>query len=243
MLYAHTIMPPVSQPVPVEGLPPTGTLTPSMLVHETRNYLDVFDREIENLTVESVQDDESTWRVLRLASQNIRELVDAFAAGCTPPCFKMVNLQEIIFEQVILLERLATDRRVRFDFDFPIDPVQVSADTRTLGKAFKNLLKNAVESSQNASIVTVRVTPCLTTARIIISDTGCGMDADALALLGTPFHTTKPEGTGLGFHIAQTVIERHGGTIRVVSNISRGTRCIVSLPVLNGSGPACPGIH
>jgi signal transduction histidine kinase len=68
-----------------------------------------------------------------------------------------------------------------------------------------------------------------------VSDTGVGMDADALARLFEPYFSTKATGTGLGLTIAKRNVELNGGTIAVDSERGAGTTVTISLP---GRGPA-----
>ncbi|MEJ2200205.1 MAG: ATP-binding protein [Desulfuromonadaceae bacterium] len=66
-----------------------------------------------------------------------------------------------------------------------------------------------------------------------IEDTGCGIPADTLARIFEPFFTTKDvgKGTGLGLSIAYEIVKNHHGEISVESEVGRGTRFVVHLPV------------
>jgi signal transduction histidine kinase len=66
---------------------------------------------------------------------------------------------------------------------------------------------------------------------ISVSDTGVGMDAEALERVFEPYFSTKTTGTGLGLPIARRNVELSGGTIEVLSEKGRGTTVIVRLPV------------
>jgi signal transduction histidine kinase len=67
--------------------------------------------------------------------------------------------------------------------------------------------------------------------QIRVSDTGVGMDAEALARAFEPYFSTKSTGTGLGLPIAKRNVELSGGTIRVNSERNRGTTVELTLPV------------
>jgi signal transduction histidine kinase len=69
------------------------------------------------------------------------------------------------------------------------------------------------------------------TFRPFVSDTGVGMDAEALARAFEPYFSTKVTGTGLGLPIAKRNVELNGGTIAVTSERDRGTAVDISLPV------------
>ena len=62
-----------------------------------------------------------------------------------------------------------------------------------------------------------------------VTDTGMGMDAEAVAKIFEPYFSTKATGTGLGLTIAKRNVEANGGSISVVSEKGRGTSVTVSL--------------
>ena len=69
------------------------------------------------------------------------------------------------------------------------------------------------------------------TVRIRVSDTGVGMDAEALARAFEPYFSTKATGTGLGLPIAKRNVELSGGTISMSSERDEGRRSKLTLPV------------
>ena len=75
-------------------------------------------------------------------------------------------------------------------------------------------------------------------AHVIVEDNGCGMSAATLRNIFYPFFTTKPvgEGTGLGLAVVHGVVERMGGVIDVTSEMGRGTRFDLYIPVRAVSG-------
>jgi signal transduction histidine kinase len=66
---------------------------------------------------------------------------------------------------------------------------------------------------------------------LTLTDTGVGMDEEALRRLFEPYFSTKAAGTGLGLSIARRNVELNGGTIAVASERGRGTRVTLTLPV------------
>jgi signal transduction histidine kinase len=63
-----------------------------------------------------------------------------------------------------------------------------------------------------------------------ISDKGCGIANDHLSRIFNPFFTTKPEGTGLGLSIVHKIMEQHGASVDVVSELNSGTTFILRFP-------------
>ncbi len=76
----------------------------------------------------------------------------------------------------------------------------------------------------------------------MVRDTGRGMPAETLRRIGTPFFTTRDDGTGLGVVLARSVILQHGGTLRYESEPGEGTSVRVSLPRVTPGvrDAACP---
>ena len=68
------------------------------------------------------------------------------------------------------------------------------------------------------------------TVSVRIADSGEGMSAERLAHLFAPYRTTKERGTGLGLMITKRIVNDHGGTIDVESEVGRGTAFTVRLP-------------
>src|SRR5204863_5722315 len=103
---------------------------------------------------------------------------------------------------------------------------------------FARALTNAIENALHAmpgggqlSIVARRATSPEPRVTVEITDTGVGMDAEALARIFEPYFSTKATGTGLGLTIAKRNIELTGGTISVTSARGAGTTVTLTLPV------------
>jgi len=66
-----------------------------------------------------------------------------------------------------------------------------------------------------------------------ISDDGAGIASDVLGKLFQPFFTTKAKGTGLGLWLSQRIIQDHGGSITVESELGKGTTFAITLPTMD----------
>jgi len=113
-------------------------------------------------------------------------------------------------------------------------PPIIAGDAELLQKAFTNLMLNALQSlpkGQGAVEVTVSKTNGgKVTASI--RDTGCGISPEQLETLFRPFQTTKEKGMGIGLCHTRSIIEVHGGQIRIESQVNAGTKVEVELPSL-----------
>ena len=140
-----------------------------------------------------------------------------------------------LLEQVIegaslqpIFQKVETVRQ--FSPDLPA----IQADAAQLQQVFVNLLNNAAEAMEDGGAITLATRPVGSQwVEIKVSDTGCGIPAENLGKLFTPFFTTKArgKGTGLGLSIVYGIIKMHRGQITVQSQIGQGTTFTVTLPV------------
>jgi two-component system, NtrC family, sensor histidine kinase HydH len=107
----------------------------------------------------------------------------------------------------------------------------VEGDRRRLEEALLNLVANAIEATPPGGEVAVEVRSCADQVEILVRDTGRGIPPEALPRLGTPFFTTREEGTGLGVALARSVIGLHGGSLRYESEPGKGTTVTARLPL------------
>jgi len=146
-----------------------------------------------------------------------------------------VNILKVIsstFEDLKISQRNGVNVRTAFP---PADRAPIiSGDPELLQKAFTNLLLNAIQSlPKGRGDVEVSVSQenngKMTAA---IRDTGCGIPADRLGSLFRPFQTTKEKGMGIGLCHTRSIIEVHGGQIRIESQVNLGSKVEVDLPTL-----------
>jgi len=107
----------------------------------------------------------------------------------------------------------------------------IEADPRRLKDALFNLVGNAVEATPQGGKVDVEIDEVERACRIAVRDSGRGMPPEVLDRLGTPFFTTRDEGTGLGVVVARATFAQHGGSLVYSSEPGRGTTAVGTLPV------------
>jgi two-component system cell cycle sensor histidine kinase PleC len=115
--------------------------------------------------------------------------------------------------------------------------IRFKADRRAFKQIALNLLSNAVKFTPEHGAIDVHGRLSGGRVSIIIRDTGIGIPRDALRKLGRPFEQVESQltkthhGSGLGLAIAKSLIELHGGTMRILSKLGAGTIVAVRLPV------------
>lgn len=165
----------------------------------------------------------------------LRQISSEFASFASTPTARLgaVALWPIVAEVVDAYRTGLPDRIVVVSETEPDIP-PVTVDRVLLGRAMTNLIENALHAMTTGGTLSVRVTRTdVRYVAIAISDTGMGMDDEALARLFEPYFSTKATGTGLGLSIARRNIELMGGDIAVESQPGSGTT--VTLRVLVAS--------
>ncbi|MYN11103.1 ATP-binding protein [Pseudoduganella aquatica] len=110
---------------------------------------------------------------------------------------------------------------------------QVECLASQLNQVFMNLLVNAGHAIKERGTITLRTGAEKGWVWIEVGDSGCGIPAENLNRIFEPFFTTKPvgSGTGLGLSLSYGIVHKHGGRIEVASEVGKGTRFTIRLPV------------
>lgn len=112
---------------------------------------------------------------------------------------------------------------------------EVMADPEQLKEVLVNLIINACEEMRGGGAITVNEyvenEKAGEAAVLAISDNGSGVPPDNADSIFQPFFTTKEEGTGLGLSIAKRIVEEHGGSLGLDTEVTAGATFIVHLPV------------
>ena len=102
---------------------------------------------------------------------------------------------------------------------------------------FVNLVNNAVYVMKDGGSLTLRSSAVGEMVQVEVIDTGGGIAPEHLDRIFEPFFTTKPDvsGTGLGLSVSLGILQSHGGTIEVKSELGKGSNFIVKLPARPGA--------
>ncbi len=165
------------------------------------------------------------------AADVINRLRSFYKKG-SPPKREMVDVREIIQEMTALLRTEAFRHSVRIHSELHEERPHVLADRVQLQQVFMNLMLNAIEAMKDSGgelTITSRLNP---EGQLVvsISDTGVGLPADSAERIFDAFHTTKPQGTGMGLAISRSIVEAHGGRVWATANQEAGATFHFTLP-------------
>lgn len=144
---------------------------------------------------------------------------------------KTALVSEGLTSTLRFLTPLLSERNVTVKTTFAEMPPLVCSPG-TLNQAFSNIITNAVQASMPGQEVNVSTLLEDQSCVVVVKDHGSGISPENLSKVFDPFFTTKGvgEGTGLGLHITNQIITRHGGEIKINSQPGEGTTVRVEIP-------------
>jgi len=155
------------------------------------------------------------------------------SAGGSELAREDVDLAVIVRAASETIQQTVKRRKLDFAVEVARSTGRVTGDPRRLREVVEHLLRHAVAATPDGGRILLHTDGSATAARIVVSDNGPGMDADAVAHAFDRFAETKPIGDralGLGLPLAKQFVEGHGGTIELVSEPGEGTLITVEVP-------------
>lgn len=183
--------------------------------------------------------------ICRDGAQRAARIVADLRTFCHPSTGRKepADIHEIIERSLRLLVGESKNRITvhRLFGELPL----VRCDSGALAQVFLNLLANGMQAIAGTGDVYVRTARKENAVEVEIEDTGRGMTDEVQSRIFDPFFTTKQpgKGTGLGLSIARSIVQAHGGDIRVRSTVGRGSVFTVSLPIDGASDDTHSSSH
>jgi signal transduction histidine kinase len=152
------------------------------------------------------------------------------------PC----RVERVVADALASLRGQLAAHGVEAHVDLPPTLPDVQLDYAQIEQVFLALLSNAIEAMPEGGTITVagRVAADGRRLHLDVRDTGPGIPPEQQARIFTLFFTTKSSGTGFGLAVVKKIVDSHGGTITVASEVGKGTRFAIELPLSpGGSAP------
>jgi signal transduction histidine kinase len=214
------------------------------LAHEIKNplagiqgALEVLKGETSDPSTAGVYDE--MLRELKRVNGILQRLLDSGRPA--PLRLTDTDLSRLVAETVELLQPALRRKKIELSAEVASDLPQAQLDGSKIRQVLVNLVQNAAEEmDESGGHVIVRASALPERGGVILAveDDGPGIAAENRDRIFEPFFTTKFSGTGLGLAISKGLIEQHGGSIEVDSEIGRGTTFFVFLPT--GEPSAAP---
>lgn len=225
----------------------------AMLVHDLRNPLTVVMGSIEHLLTQynegAVVDKDSIGIFGNILSSSrsmlnlVNDLLDLskYSEGQMNLEKKALTIHEVVEESLTFISLQFKQKHISIALELADDLPKIDADQSKLEQLMNNLLSNAFKFTPGGGTVTIRAERDSEMPddfiKVSVSDTGIGISKEELPLLFEQYRQTSSakrtivKGTGLGLAICKLIVQAHGGTIGVLSEVDSGTTFYFTLPV------------
>lgn len=181
----------------------------------------------------------------RKAREVVRQVL-TFARRDTPQLLSQ-DIAPLVLDAINLAAK-GLPPQIQVESRLNLDSANAALSATQVSQVILNLLRNASDAMNGNGTIIIgldRVTaddPAVTPTpglgpwiKLYVQDSGCGIDAQALARVFEPFFTTKPvgKGTGLGLSVVYSIINSWGGTIKLESEVDKGTTAVIYIPEQN----------
>ena len=226
--------------VQAEHLATMGELAAGV-AHEIRNPLAGIAGAIEIISKDFPKDhpDREILVDLRQEVRRIEKVLNDLLNYARPkaPQFGMADLKETVARTLQFARQQIGNKSVDFSIQIPSPLPRFRMDPEQLHQVLLNLVLNGIQALGQEGKITIqaRVLPGAPNRtnqiEISVSDTGGGISREQLEKIFRPFYTTKRGGTGLGLSLCRRIISQHGGTLTAESEVNKGSRFIIHLPM------------
>ncbi len=208
-------------------------------VHDLKNHLSTLRLNLQ-LLAEDFQEPQSQRerraldRILRLQNecQRLVDISNEFLRFARVKDLELApaNLAGVVEELTDFFGPMARAANIEIKSYIPADLPPVALDRDMFKQALLNLLLNAQQAMPGGGEITLLARAEAEAVVFELIDTGCGMSPEVLAKAFRPFYSTHSGGSGLGLPTTRKIIQSHGGTIDVQSEVGRGTKFTIRLP-------------
>jgi len=205
-----------------------GQLTAS-IAHEIRNPLTGI-KSAAQMILQAPEHAPEFAKMIEGETTKLNRLCDEFLNFAKPLTIstKACKLGDLVFKVSAMHEEDYAGKNVQLITRVADSEPWIELDGPRVEQVVRNLVLNALQASRPGSKVVVEVSP---EGRLSVEDEGCGMDAETVKQLFTPFFTTKAQGTGLGLSTCRKIADAHGASLKVTSEPGKGSRFEVAFPV------------
>jgi two-component system sensor histidine kinase HydH len=213
-------------------------------VHDLKNHLSTLRLNLQLLAEDfdkpqSQRERRALERILRLQNecQRLVDVSNEFLRFARVGDLELtpVNLNEVVEELTDFFGPMARASDIEIKSYVPPDLPPLALNRDMFKQALLNLLLNAQQAMPTGGEIALlaRAEPNQVVFDLI--DTGIGMSQEVVAKAFRPFYSTRSGGTGLGLPTTRKIIEAHGGTLDVQSEVGRGTKFTIHMPIYRAS--------
>lgn len=219
------------------------------LSHELRTPLNLIFSSLQvlNLKVEGsgIKEEKSISKYLNMATQNtyrllklVNNIIDSnkITSGYfdyNPQNYDIINFVEGICQSIV---DFAKYKNIEIIFDTEIEEKVISFDLDKIERIILNILSNAIKFSKDNGLIKIYIREIDDMIEIEISDNGIGIPPHKLSSIFDRFKQVdnniirRGEGSGIGLYLVKSLVDMHGGNIKVNSELDKGTKFKIQIP-------------
>ena len=145
------------------------------------------------------------------------------------------NLKYLIKNIIYNSEGYALEKKIKIEYD--LSDIEIKIDKEKISQVIVNLISNAIRYTQEGGRILIKCYEVDNKARIHVNDNGRGIPKESLDYIFERFYRVDESrcrnsgGTGVGLTICKSIVNLHGGDIKVISELNKGSEFIVTLPI------------
>jgi two-component system sensor histidine kinase HydH len=179
-------------------------------------------------------EDQKTAQIMVQEVERLNRVIGQLLEFARPVAMKLkpASLKRLIQHSLRMVEGQAREKNIEINANLSPDIKDFPLDQDRVNQVLLNLYLNAIEAMEDGGAISVSLSENKDSEgiKIVISDTGKGIDKKDLDHIFDPYFTTKQSGTGLGLAIVHKIISSHRGEVKVNSEPDRGTVVTIYLP-------------
>ena len=218
----------------------------SNVSHELKTPLSLirmFGETLDSGIVTDERDKQKFYGIIRKESERLTHLINnvldfsRMDAGVKEYNFRVDDLVEVVRSTLEAYKFQISDSGFKIESDLPEESIILKIDKGAISQVLLNLFNNAVKYSDREKYIGVKIFKDSASVLITVSDHGAGIPKDELKKIFDKFYrvsdarTKEIPGSGLGLTLVKHIVEAHGGTVEVKSEVGKGSSFTVRLPL------------
>ncbi len=203
------------------------------VAHEIRNPMTVIRGYLQILMNKSSAHLHGKFRIILDELDQVNSIISNFLslARNKPDKLENQDLNRIIHNIYPLIYSDTVTKGINLIINLQDELPLLPLNDKEIHQLLLNLSRNGIEAMSGKGELKLKTSMVANTIELSISDTGCGIPPEYIEKIFDPFFTTKENGTGLGLSICNSIVKRHGGAFKVISQQGSGTTFVITFPI------------
>lgn len=196
------------------------------LAHEVKNPISIIRANVDYIKLSVSPNYSKCFSIIDKELNKLNSLITDYTAILQPDSNKeVIFLEDLIYDVTEEFSILNT-KEITFSFKLDND-IKIMGDYKKLSILLFNIYKNSVEAIKSKGKILTRLHLKGNKVILEITDNGIGIPTELINNIGTPFLTTKENGSGLGLMICKSIVDSHNGSISI-ENVENGCKTVLT---------------